>query len=84
MIGTSNGDGPDEERPAARTRPIYFCGGKPAILHRQGTDDLKDVVAQGETASVERVVSALHVDHLPQRLAGSAPAGTSKMGPLYA
>lgn len=53
--------------------------GKPAVVYIapkkrfvtvKVLDDLRGVLAQGETESVERLVSALHLDDLQQRIAG--------------
>lgn len=53
--------------------------GKPVVVYVaptkrfvtvKGLDDLRSVLEQGETESVERVVSALHLDDLQRRIAG--------------
>jgi hypothetical protein len=52
---------------------------KPAVVYVAPTkqfrtikslDDLKDLLAEGDSESVERIVSELHLNNVPQRAAG--------------
>lgn len=69
-------DGKSQGHDQQRREPVR--DGKPVVVyvapHRRFLtvktfDDLRGVLAQGETESVERVVSALHLEDLQHRIA---------------
>lgn len=49
---------------------VVYVAPKKRFLTVKAFDDLRGVLAQGETESVERVVSELHLEDLPDRIAG--------------
>ena len=49
---------------------VVYIAPKKQFLTVKTFDDLRGVLAQGETESVERVVSALHLEDLQHRIAG--------------
>lgn len=49
---------------------VVYVAPKKRFLTVKAFDDLESVLAQGETESVERVVSALHLEGLQHRIAG--------------
>ena len=48
---------------------VVYVAPKKQFLTVKAFDDLRDVLAQGETESVERVVSELHLEGLEHRIA---------------
>lgn len=54
-----------------RGKPVVvYVAPKQRFLTVKTFDDLRDVLAEGETESVERVVSELHLEGLEHRIAG--------------
>jgi hypothetical protein len=49
---------------------VVYIAPKRRVLTVKALDDLSGVLAQGDTDSVERVVSALHLEGLQHRIAG--------------
>jgi hypothetical protein len=49
---------------------VVYIASKKQFITVKAFDDLRGVLAQGETESVERVVSALHLEDLQHRIAG--------------
>lgn len=54
-----------------RGKPVVvYVAPKHQFITVKAFDDLREVLAQGETESVERVVSELHLEELEHRIAG--------------
>ena len=49
---------------------VVYIAPKKQFITVKAFDDLRGVLAQGETESVEHVVSALHLEDLHHRVAG--------------
>ena len=66
-----NGEGRLAYRVSRDGKPVVvYVAPKKQFMTVKAFDDLRGVLAQGETENVERVVSELHLEDLPDRIAG--------------